>query len=111
MASPEVTQAIGTPICEGWLVTGQPSNARKTDEPLWNIPISGPKGDATIHLHALQTDGTWQFTDLVVEMTTSGKRIELLPADGAPDPPPRKQLCTFQPRPVGSTRHATHFRP
>ena len=43
------------------------------------IPISGPKGQGTIHAVAKKSAGEWTYTTLEVEIKETGKRIPLQP--------------------------------
>lgn len=76
----EVSTAIGKPITEGWLTSGNISTNDASGSAELSIPISGPKGDARIYLSATKSVGKWTFNDLLVEIDVSDKRINLLQA-------------------------------
>lgn len=79
-----VTQMLGSPlqiaqhgegriyIKEFWFELGQ-SEARLS------LPVTGPLGTATLHLHALRPDHTWQFKRLSLQTKDSRQVINLLP--------------------------------
>ncbi len=73
-ANPAVVQALGTPIKDGLLPTGDVGATYSNLE----IPIHGPKGEGTLHVSATKSMGQWTFTGLVVEVKGTGERIDLL---------------------------------
>ena len=78
-ASPEVQAALGTPIEEGWWMSGQININNDTGDANINIPISGPKGKGTIHAIATKSGGKWTYSRLDVEVS-GGQTINLLPS-------------------------------
>lgn len=77
-ADPAVQAAIGTPIEEGLFITGNINTSSSSGEADLAIPVSGPKGSATIYLVATKSAGAWNFSSLVVEIRNTGERINLL---------------------------------
>lgn len=73
-----VTEALGTPIEEGWFMTGKTNVEGTSGEADIGIPISGPKGKGTIYAVAKKTAGRWTYSTLEVEVKESGQRIGLL---------------------------------
>ena len=78
-ASPEVIDLLGTPIKEGYFPSGNINVSGSSGNADIAIPISGPKGSATIYLEAYKSSGEWAFSKLIVVQKISGKRIDLLP--------------------------------
>jgi hypothetical protein len=76
-ASPAVVEKLGTPITEGFFVTGNINVSGPSGRAELAIPISGPKTEATIYVEAVKTAGQWSFPGLVVEIYKSGERIDL----------------------------------
>src|ERR1700737_2574794 len=76
-ANPAVIEALGSPIKEGMFVSGNTNVNGASGEANLSIPISGPKGKATIYLKAEKSLGRWNYTDLVVEIEKTGERIDL----------------------------------
>jgi hypothetical protein len=77
-ADPAVQQALGTPIEEGWFMSGSINiNGASGDADL-SIPISGPNGTATIYVVAEKSAGQWTFSTLEVEIKTTNTRIDLI---------------------------------
>jgi hypothetical protein len=64
-ASTIVTQALGTPIDDGYFTTGSIHVSGPSGSAELAIPISGPKGKGTIFLRARKSVGEWSFTKLV----------------------------------------------
>jgi hypothetical protein len=75
--SPAVTAAIGEPIREGWFITGKISEGGGSGSASLAIPVSGPRGGATIYVEARESAGQWQYQQVVVELDSSHERIEL----------------------------------
>jgi len=78
-SDPRVTSALGTPISEGWFLSGKTNvNGGSGDADL-SIPISGPKGKGTIYAVATKSAGEWSYSKLVVKVDASGETIDLGP--------------------------------
>jgi hypothetical protein len=78
---PNVIQAIGEPIEEGFFASGNINTSGSTGNADMAIPLSGPKGDATVYFVAEKIAGQWQYSDLVVEIENSKDRIDLLKSE------------------------------
>ncbi len=79
-SAPAVISALGTPLQEGWFVTGNIHVSGPTGLAELAIPVSGPKGEATIYVDATKHVGAWQFDHLIVELESTHERIDLSPA-------------------------------
>ena len=77
-ADPAVEMALGTPIEEGLFVMGNINISGSSGEADLAIPISGPDDEATIYLVAEKSASRWIFSTLVVEIKTTGDRIDLM---------------------------------
>jgi hypothetical protein len=75
---PAVIEALGSPIKEGFFVSGNTNVNGAAGEANLSIPISGPKGKGTIYVKAQKSLGRWSYSDLVVEIQKTGQRIDLL---------------------------------
>src|ERR1041384_1901094 len=71
-----VTAAMGTPIREGMFVSGSASANGGSGEANFAIPISGPKGKATIYVVGAKSGGEWNFSKLAVKID-GGETIDL----------------------------------
>ena len=77
-AHPSVIEILGLPIKEGLIVSGNTNVNGASGEANLSIPISGPKGKATIYVAAVKSLGQWNYTGLVVEIEKTHQRIDLL---------------------------------
>jgi hypothetical protein len=78
-ADPRVVAALGSPIDEGWYLSGKTNvNGGSGDADL-SIPISGPKGKGTIYATAAKSAGEWTYSKLVVKIDSTGETIDLGP--------------------------------
>ena len=73
-----VQAVLGTPIQAGWFPTGSINTSGSSGSADLAIPISGPKGSATLHVVASKSANRWKFSTLEVAVTGSGLRIDLL---------------------------------
>jgi hypothetical protein len=77
-ANSAVIEALGSPIKEGFLVSGNTNVNGASGEANLSIPISGPNGKSTIYLAANKSLGRWNYSGLVVEIAKTHQRIDLL---------------------------------
>jgi hypothetical protein len=77
-ANSVVIEALGSPIAEGFLVSGNTNVNGASGEANLSIPISGPKGKGTIYVAANKSLGRWNYAGLIVEIAKTHQRIDLL---------------------------------
>jgi hypothetical protein len=77
-ANPAVIEALGSPIKDGFLMSGNTNVNGASGESNLSIPISGPKGKGTIYVAAQKSLGEWNYSGLVVEIRQTHQRIDLL---------------------------------
>src|SRR5215510_14448155 len=77
-AHPAVIEALGSPIKDGFLLSGNTNVSGASGESNLAIPISGPKGKGTIYVSATKSLGRWIYSGLVVELSGTHDRIDLL---------------------------------
>jgi hypothetical protein len=77
-ANSVVIEALGSPITEGFLVSGNANINVASGETNLSIPISGPNGKATIYVAASKSLGRWIYSGLIVEIAKTHQRIDLL---------------------------------
>ncbi len=65
-ANPTVVESLGTPIAEGYFVSGNINVQNDRGNADLQIPISGPKGKAVIYAVAVKSGGQWEFSRLSV---------------------------------------------
>jgi hypothetical protein len=73
-----VIEALGSPIIEGFLVSGNTNVNGASGEANLSIPISGPNGKGTIYVAANKSLGRWNYSGLIVEIAKTHQRIDLL---------------------------------
>ena len=76
-SAPAVIAALGSPIKEGFWVTGNVRISGTSGKADLAIPVSGPKGAATIYVAATKSLGKWHFDGLVVQVVKTKERIDL----------------------------------
>jgi len=72
-----VVAALGTPIKEGMFSSGKTNVNGPSGEADIAVPISGPKGKATIYAVASKSEGDWSFSKLDVKIDRTGETIDL----------------------------------
>ena len=77
-AEPAVIGALGFPIEEGLVVTGNIQISGPSGSADLAIPISGPDGNATIYVVAQKSAGEWQYSTLEVAVHDTGETIDLM---------------------------------
>jgi hypothetical protein len=77
-ANPAVIEALGSPITEGFLVSGNTNVNGASGEANLSIPISGPKGKGIVYVAATKSLGRWNYSGLVMEIARTHQRIDLL---------------------------------
>ena len=83
-ADPAVIEALGSPIRDGFPVSGNTNVTGASGESKLAIPISCPKGKGTIYVSANKSLGQWNYSGLVVEVEQTHERIDLLHTSARP---------------------------
>ena len=76
-ANPRVTDALGTPISEGIVLSGSINTSGDTGNADLNIPVSGPKGKGTIFVTANKSGGIWYYSKMNVHVDGTGENIDI----------------------------------
>jgi len=84
---PAVIEALGSPITEGFLVSGNTNVNGASGEANLSVPIAGPKGKGTIYAAARKSLGQWNYSGLVLEVAKTHQRIDLLQSSTPANPP------------------------
>jgi hypothetical protein len=84
---PSVIEALGSPITDGFLVSGNTNVNGASGEANLSIPISGPKGKGTIYVAATKSLGRWNYSGLTIEIAKTRQRIDLLQGSTPANPP------------------------
>ncbi len=78
-SSPAAVEVLGEPMETGWMISGSINVNNDHGRADIRFPISGPKGEATVHAVAERDGGgPWQFQELTLEMEGGGAPIELI---------------------------------
>jgi hypothetical protein len=77
-SSSAATMALGTPLKDGFFVSGNISEGSSSGTARFMIPINGPKGSGHLSVYATQSRGEWQYDDLTLLVDKTGERIDLL---------------------------------
>jgi hypothetical protein len=83
---PQVVASLGEPMKEGWFVSGNFEENGPSGSANLSIPLSGPKGGATIYVEAHKNAGLWTYNTLVVELDATHQRIDLNEPQALPPP-------------------------
>ena len=78
-ANEEVRTLLGEPIEAGFWVSGSVEVGGTSGKADLSIPVSGPKGSATLHAVAIKTGGKWVYSTLEAVPQDSGAPIDLRP--------------------------------
>lgn len=77
-ADVSVQQALGTPIQEGFFVSGNVNVSGPSGQADLSIPLEGPRSKASLYVIATKSGGQWTFSTLIVEMKDTGQRVDLI---------------------------------
>ena len=82
-----VIEAIGSPISQTGIVSGNSNVNGATGEANLSVPLRGPKGKATLYVEAKKSTDIWYFQTMVVKIEKTGERIDLNALPLPPKPP------------------------
>jgi hypothetical protein len=85
-ANPAVIEAIGSPISQTGIISGNSNVSGAAGELNLSIPLRGPKGKATRYVEAKKSADIWYFQIMQVKVEKTGERIDL---NALPLPPKR----------------------
>jgi TonB family protein len=70
---PAVIERLGQPVKDGWFVQGNVKIDGSGGNANLQIPVSGPKGEGTLHVRAVRPDDVWMYErlDLAVGSETT----------------------------------------
>jgi Cytochrome oxidase complex assembly protein 1 len=77
-SAPAVTAALGTPLKDSFLFTGNISENDASGSAHFMIPISGPKGSGHLTVVAIRLQGQWRFEELTLLVDKTREGIDLL---------------------------------
>jgi hypothetical protein len=76
-ADPRVVTALGSPIKDGFLISGKTNVNGSSGDADLSVSISGPNGSGTIYFVASKFAGEWTFSKLIVTVEKTGEKIDL----------------------------------
>jgi hypothetical protein len=85
-SNPIVVQRLGTPISEGWLVLGSINVSGASGNADLAVPLSGPRGKATVYVRARKVMGKWKYSFMQAAIEGSDRRIDLLASAETSEP-------------------------
>ncbi len=91
-SNPAVVQHLGTPIEEGWFVSGSINVSTGSGDADLALPISGPNGKGKLYVTAQKSAGAWTYSVMQAAIEGSGEKIDLLAA--SPGTPPSAAPAT-----------------
>lgn len=79
--SEAVRELLGEPIEEAALPGGNINVSGSAGDADLSVPLTGPKGSATLYVVAKRTAGEWEYATLRVKPDGDGETIDLAPAE------------------------------
>jgi hypothetical protein len=76
-ADPQVTAAIGEPISDNGIITGNFSVKNESQTISLETPLRGPKGRATLSISATKHAGPWEYRTLSVTVAATHQTFDL----------------------------------
>lgn len=76
--SPAVVRALGEPIEPGFFPSGSLETSGSSGSANLKIPLTGRRDVGTLYVMATKRGGEWSFSQLAVEVESTGERINLL---------------------------------
>ena len=76
--SPVVREQLGEPLKRSFFTSGNIQVSDSTGQADIAVPISGPKGKATLYVEARKSAGHWKIETLEVSFNPEGTRVDLL---------------------------------
>jgi hypothetical protein len=86
-SNPAVKQRLGDPIKRGFFASGSIEISGPSGHADIAIPVSGPRGKATVYAVARKSAGLWRFEALEIEFDQTSPRVNLL-GEGSTSSPP-----------------------
>ena len=74
--NPEVEAALGTPVTPGLGLSGSVKENDSSGSADFTVPITGSKGEGSMHVVAQRSNGQWSYN--VIDVTVGGKTIDVL---------------------------------
>src|SRR5713226_6139411 len=76
--SPQFREALGVPATEAWFSEGNIELGNEARAEIV-VPVHGQRHQGNLRALAIKDGGSWRLQELILELTQSGDRIDLLP--------------------------------
>lgn len=76
-----VLQRLGEPVKRGWMIEGNIETSGASGHADLAIPVSGPRGKATLYVVTTKSAGQWRFETLQLKVEGDNEPIDLLQSD------------------------------
>ncbi|MGC2247969.1 MAG: cytochrome c oxidase assembly factor Coa1 family protein [Terriglobales bacterium] len=86
-SNPVVREKLGEPVKRGFFTSGNIEISGPSGHADLSIPVSGPRGKATIYAVAKKSAGLWKFESLDIAFDQTSTRMTLLKEEAAPPSP------------------------
>ena len=87
-ADQRVVSALGSPITDRLFVTGSFNTSGPSGRAEFALPVKGPHGNATIFGQASKSMGHWNLEVLILDVSKTRERIDLLHEPAVSPTPP-----------------------
>lgn len=74
-----VIAELGEPVKPGMFPSGSSDENGASGHANLSIPVSGPKATGMIYVTATKSAGRWQFSELILQVADTKKRVPITP--------------------------------
>lgn len=89
-ANAEVAATLGTPVTPGFGLSGSVKENNESGSADFSVPITGSKGEGSMHVVAQRRNGQWAYSTITV--TAGGKTIDVLESAPPQDLPEEEPM-------------------
>jgi hypothetical protein len=82
---PQVIQALGEPLVEGWLASGEIRTENDRGTANISFGISGPKGSATVLVTGVRSESVWALASLKIQVLNQPEALVLVAPVATPE--------------------------
>ena len=76
-----VIEQLGTPLEDGFFVSGNIDTEGSAGEAHLTFSLSGPKAGGTVYSHVEKHMGEWEIVEMLIHIEETDERIQLVPDD------------------------------
>ncbi|GEP46148.1 cytochrome c oxidase assembly factor Coa1 family protein [Brevifollis gellanilyticus] len=74
-----IQREVGEPMKLGWFIAGSLKDFNGNGTAKLSLPISGPKGEVSVHVDAEGKQGRWTYKSMTATIRKTGEHVDLLP--------------------------------